>query len=139
MCDIRWWFRTYPLTECLIGVKILLLQSPENVSMQSSLGSEIPSSAGGELNDVRIIGWIIVSGCYQYIDWAHWDGEREGHQVSPDSRFESTKEDTTPKWVREHAIPFRKQILIINILTGLENRCHRRVTELFTSTAEASV
>jgi hypothetical protein len=83
-----------------MGVKILLLQVPENGSMQSTLGTVIPSSASSTLEDVRVIGWIVVDECYQYRDWEHWNDERERHQVSTDSKFEMTADESIPRWVR---------------------------------------
>ena len=93
--------RVYPIAQCLIGVKILLLQSQENTSLQSSLGNLIPSSADGTHDGLVVIGSIVVSECYQYRDWNHWDSEREQHQVPKDSKFEmkeGDREDCAPRW-----------------------------------------
>ena len=92
--------RAYPIAQCLIGVKILLLQSPENTSLQSSLGNLIPSSADGTHDGLVVIGSIVVSECYQYRDWNHWDSEREQHQVPKDSKFEMKEgdDDCASRW-----------------------------------------
>ena len=81
--------REYPLIDCLLGSKIMLLQSSDSShssSLQSMIGPEttISGSDGG----VEIIGHITISECYEYQDWEHWDRERPLHQVSRASKFE---------------------------------------------------
>ena len=79
--------RAYALPPCLVGKKVMIIQSPSGQAGISKLGNRIELSCTQKAVGARIIGWCTFSSIKEYTTKKEFEAEECLHLVTPDSGY----------------------------------------------------